>query len=265
MKNILKKAVPTILMMGILLSGCAKNSDVKTSGKASPTATVKPTTSSVSSSPKASASASASAATSASPASTSQTNNSNVDVSDGYKNLKPSNEDGALVGNIFIGTFSTAVEYKDITITRDGKKYLVDDFKDSAKSEKKWTQSAGTWEVANGVVTETETTIQDTRYVLNDFYSDNFTLELKGRKLDGLEGFYVGVGMKENNPFYRIVLGGWQNTKSVIDIYAGAAYDERTDFQIDPNIWYDIKIVVGTDKIECYLNGVLTLTANGIS
>lgn len=259
MKKLFLKTVPLMLALGIVLSGCAKSTNPKDSNKASPTSTTKASTAAVSTQ-KPSASATATVTPSTSPSTTGTAG----DI-DGYKNFKASNDEDPVAGGLFVGTFSTAVEYKDITITRDGKTYAIDDFKDSAKSAVKWTEGLGTWSATGGLLTQTDTTVQDCRYVLNDFYADNYTLELKGKKTDGLEGFYIGLGMKDEAIFYRVVLGGWQNTKSVLDINAGAAFEERTDLLIDSDVWYNIKVVVGTDKIECYINGVLSLSANGIT
>jgi len=255
MKRLFLKTIPVILVLGMVVSGCSKNANPKESNKASPLSTTKATTTAVSSSPKASAAATTIPV--ASPAAS-----STLGETDGYKNLKASVNENLLAGGIFLGTFSTAVEYKDVTITKDGKTYVVDDFKDNAKSLAKWTTEVGTWNATGGVLTQSDITIQDCRYGLNDFFADNYTLEFKGKKTDGAEGFYVGFGLKEGGTFCRLVLGGWGNTRNVIE--STLTLNEKSDFIIDTDIWYTIKLVVGIDSIDCYMNGELILSATEV-
>lgn len=258
MKNLFLKTIPIILVLGIMLSGCSKN-DPKQTNKTSPSSTTKAATAAVSSSPKSSASATATPVASVA---TSPAASSAIGETDGYKNLKASSDDSFLAGGLFFGTFSTAVEYKDVTITKDGKTYVVDDFKDNAKSSAKWTTEVGTWNAAGGLLTQSDITIQDCRYGLNDFFADNYTLEFKGKKTDGAEGFYVGFGLKDDGLFCRLVLGGWGNTRNVIE--SNGTLNEKSDFIIDTDVWYTIKLVVGIDSIDCYMNGELILSATEV-
>lgn len=159
-------------------------------------------------------------------------------------------------GGIGLGSYATQCEYKDIKITlADGqtKNVNVNDFQ----------HKRGEWAVDGDVIRQTSNEFL-TMAQLPDFSSDNYTVELKARKLDGLEGFFVYYGLDERgtNGFVANV-AGWNNqTTAIQPIRRGRTVDVlgRSKHQsVETDKWYDLKVVVTPMLVTLYVDGKETL------
>jgi alpha-L-arabinofuranosidase len=156
-------------------------------------------------------------------------------------------------GGVGLGSYATQCEYKDITITTaDGKvtKYQPSQF----------TAKKGEWKVEGDIIRQTSNG-QLTLAQLNGFNSDNFTLQLKARKLGGAEGFFIYYGLDERGSNgYGANIGGWNNrTTAVQPMRRGRVNDvlgSRKPQSVEENKWYDVRLVVTPLAATLYVDGV---------
>ena len=158
-------------------------------------------------------------------------------------------------GGIGFGTWVTQAEYKDVKITVGGQ-VVTPDF-DQFISEK------GDWTVQDGILSQSSIE-QNTKRFLKGFKGDNYTMELKARKISGNEGFVIYFAMdEEGRNGFAFNLGGWNNqTTAVQDVVRGSTSSmvgEGVPHSIKTNKWYDLKIVVEAEKAELFVDGKLII------
>lgn len=155
-------------------------------------------------------------------------------------------------GGIGLGSYATQCEYKDITITTaDGTTHRVNVNELQGKK--------GEWKVSGDIICQSSDE-QVTVAQLPQFSSDTYTLELKARKLDGKEGFFIYYGLDDNGRNgYAVNIGGWNNrTTAVQPMHRGRVNDtvSRSVRQtIDTNRWYDVKISVTPQAATLFVDG----------
>lgn len=161
-------------------------------------------------------------------------------------------------GQIGVGTWNTAAEFRDIKVTApDGKVLLQADFSQGAKDWQLLGKGAA-WKTQGGVLRQTAE-VKNLRALAGGFDWLDYTLTLQARKLSGAEGFLVlfRVNAGEDRSWWN--LGAWGNTGSAVEI------DETMDrkpIHIATDRWYDIKIVAHGKNVKCYLDGKLVHDIN---
>ncbi|MER5264177.1 alpha-L-arabinofuranosidase C-terminal domain-containing protein [Actinosynnema sp. NPDC002837] len=167
-------------------------------------------------------------------------------------------------GGIFLSTWNTAAAYDNVKVTSNanGETLFSDDFANGDQ----WNPVAGSWGVTNGQYVQSSTTTTDARSIIDDAYAKgwtNYTLELDAKKTAGAEGFLIGFGAKATNDFYWWNLGGWNNTRSVLQKASGGSAVEVKSVEghsVATNATYRVKVVVAGNTISLYLNGELQMT-----
>jgi len=155
-------------------------------------------------------------------------------------------------GGIGLGSYATQCEYKDITITTaDGKVQKV--------SASQFKPKKGEWIVEGDIIRQTSNE-QLTVAQLPDFSADSYTLQLKARKLSGMEGFFIYYGLDERGMNgYGANIGGWNNrTTAIQPMRRGRVNDvlgRRARQSVDENKWYDVKIDVTPMAVTLYVDG----------
>ncbi|NOV03637.1 LamG-like jellyroll fold domain-containing protein [Paenibacillus planticolens] len=174
------------------------------------------------------------------------------------KRNQPSSD---VTGSIVLGSWSTAVDYDNVKVTgADQTELFNNDFTNSSTLSQ-WNQFKGTWAITGGILKQTDASATDARVQLLQGQNwSNYTLELKARKVSGAEGFLIGFGSKDSNNYYWWNLGGFGNTKTVIEKAVNGTKTTISNTStklITANQWYDIKIVLEGSRIRCYLDGEL--------
>jgi alpha-L-arabinofuranosidase/beta-xylosidase len=167
-----------------------------------------------------------------------------------------------IAGGIILGSWNTGVEYDNVSVTsnKDNSTIFSDDF---STTKPEWQKNKGNWTVKDGKLVLTDL-LEDARTYINNDQWSNYTLSLKAKKTSGNEGFLIGVGAKDTNNFYWLNVGGWTNTRTVIEKATNGTKSvvSEADASHSGNVVtgkeYDIKIVVNGSKIDCYIDGVLT-------
>ncbi|MEE6274308.1 alpha-L-arabinofuranosidase C-terminal domain-containing protein [Georgenia sp. MJ206] len=166
-------------------------------------------------------------------------------------------------GGVFLSTWRTSAAYDNLVVTADdGEVLLSEDFSAGAAS---WTPVRGTWAVVDGQYRQTATSIEDARSLPAGAYEQdwtNYTVELEATKLGGAEGFLVGFAANGGQDFYWWNLGGWNNTRSVLERANGARQGEVAagpDVALTTGQTYDVRVEVDGRDIRLYLDDVLHL------
>ena len=166
-----------------------------------------------------------------------------------------------ITGGVLLGSWSTKVEYDNVKVTdnKTGKEIFTDDFDEDSSD---WNKINGNWNVKDGKLVIDEIK-DDCKIQSNNVDWSNYTLELTAKKNDGNEGFLVGFGAKDATNYYWLNIGGWGNTKTVIEKSVGGAKSTISEADavygtVKTGEEYKIKIVVDGNKISCYINDKLT-------
>ena len=174
---------------------------------------------------------------------------------------------GPLDGGVFLSTWATQAAYDDVVVTDNssGNVLFSESFDDAAAVAENWAPVAGSWAVQDGEYVQSGTA-NDARSVPTDGYDvdwSNYTLELDARKISGNEGFLVGFAAGGPNDYYWWNLGGWNNTRSVLQRADGGSAGEVAALEgqaLETGRDYQVKVVVDGRTIELYLDGELQLT-----
>jgi alpha-L-arabinofuranosidase len=164
----------------------------------------------------------------------------------------PPADPGAQSGAIGVGTWRTQAEFKDIKVTApDGQVLFTSDFSTNSDG---WKLSGGDWQVIGNALRQNSGN-ENVRALAGDKSWTDYSLTLKARKLGGNEGFLVLFHMNDDRTKNWWNIGGWGNTANGIEL--GNNIVTRTPGSIETNRWYDIRVDVRTNHIQCYLDGRL--------
>lgn len=152
-------------------------------------------------------------------------------------------------GAVGVGTWQTQAEFKDLLVTRNGEKLLVEDFADGTAG---WRLLGdGKWTTGNGVLRQ-EGLDENIRAVTGDPSWTDYTLSLKARKLAGNEGFLILFRVKNDGEKSWWNLGGWGNKRHALEM--GGIVGNEVEGSIETGRWYDIRIEMKGRGIKCFLD-----------
>lgn len=159
-----------------------------------------------------------------------------------------------ITARVGVATHNTAAEFKDVVISRGGEELFRSDFSTAAA----WTPEGrrGRWSVVDGAYR------QDQQAVAWSFIADaippqDFDVSLQARKLSGLEGFIIPLGIADGRRVQWNV-GGWGNTRHAVQA-ADAVVGESVRGTIETGRWYDIRIEVRDRTVRGYLDGEIVM------
>ena len=156
------------------------------------------------------------------------------------------------LGQVGVGTWNTAAEFKDMKVTApDGKVLFQSDLSNDSKGWQKL--GDGQWNVKDGALQETAEK-EFVRALAGSRNWTNYTFTLKARKISGREGFLIlfHINSDEGRNWWNI--GGWKNSTDGIEF--GETLDRKPS-HIETDRWYDIKLIINGGNVKCYLDGVL--------
>lgn len=174
-------------------------------------------------------------------------------------------KDDTLYGGIVVGSWGTHNEFKDISVeARDGEHFIMEEAAPTEDLSKLGFETlGGEWSInKEGVISQTSDMTGTVCYkAFHDM--NNYTLNLKARKLSGGEGFQIGVAAEDGQNYYRVNIGGWGNTTAKVQrIVNGVSAETGNvaeqsyvgDVHINDNEWYDVRVEVSDYEIKAYLN-----------
>jgi alpha-L-arabinofuranosidase len=170
-------------------------------------------------------------------------------------------------GAIGLGSWNTSVQYTNIMVTSNGVTLYQSDFLNAGTNG--WRVYNGTWSTNAGLYQQTAL-ITDCRSTTGNTNWANYTITLRARKVSGSEGFLILFDWQDDNNWIWWNIGGWGNTLDGIEQMFGGTKSlvgSQVAQTITANVWYDIRIVLTGQRIQCYLNSTLiqdvTNTASG--
>ena len=168
-------------------------------------------------------------------------------------------------GGVFLSTWLTQAAYDDVRVTDNASGEVL--FEDTFSDDSGWEAQRGDWAVTDGAYVQSDAGVEDARSVVAGAYDadwHDYTLEVTARKTGGDEGFLVGFGASASDDFYWWNVGGWGNTRSVLERADGARQGEVAAAEsftpLENGRDYRIKVVVEGRTVELYLDGELQLT-----
>ncbi|MES2646173.1 MAG: alpha-L-arabinofuranosidase C-terminal domain-containing protein [Bacteroidota bacterium] len=165
-------------------------------------------------------------------------------------------------GSIGMGTWDTQTEYKDVEIIENGVSVYKSDFINRGEE---WAKVRGKWNVRDSAFAQTAEGAQQFAMLKNKSFS-NYTLKIKGRKLSGYNAFIIPFAVKDSNSYMRAHIGSWLNACTVFEKVsngydvAGLTNQVKLSSPIETGKWYDIRLEIGNDKVEGFLNDSLVMT-----
>ena len=170
----------------------------------------------------------------------------------------PASTVAPIAGKIGLSTWATSARYDNVKVTgSDGIPLFSDDFSGTAAA---WTgNGTGSWSIKDGGYVQSSTTAQNTMVTAGNADWSNYTLSTKATKLAGSEGFLVSFGVKDTGNYFWWNLGGWNNTKSVVEkaVNGGKSNVIEKNTVIQTGHEYDIRIEVSGRTAKLYLDNVL--------
>ena len=164
-------------------------------------------------------------------------------------------------GGIGVSTYKTAAEFKEVRVTRAGATLMSSDL---AATDEGWrAESAGKWLITEGAYRQSDSNAVSTAFAGDRGWAD-YTLSLKARKLDGAEGFIIVVRNSGPGSQVQWNLGGWGNKQHGIQALSGgqARIVKQVPGTIETGRWYDIRIELKGERVDCYLDNQLVQTAD---
>ncbi|MDR3108411.1 MAG: hypothetical protein LBU65_01810 [Planctomycetaceae bacterium] len=158
-------------------------------------------------------------------------------------------------GSVGVGTWATQAEFKDAKVVKDDKT-LFETTLEKAPSDA--VKGTGDWQFMNGVLRQTSDK-DDCAYTFGDGGWHDYVFTVKAKKTGGKEGFMVYFYVKESGQWARVNLGGWQNKWSAMQFDGENLPESRSDFVVETNRWYDIRIEVKDNNAKCFVDGKLIL------
>ncbi|MFF3342643.1 alpha-L-arabinofuranosidase C-terminal domain-containing protein [Streptomyces flavidovirens] len=164
---------------------------------------------------------------------------------------------GPITGAVGLSTWATAAAYDDVSVTSaDGASRFADDF---SGDDSRWTRAAGTgsWSVKDGAYHQSDAAAENTLVTAGDPAWHDYDLKLKATKQSGKEGFLIAFGVKDTGNYYWWNLGGWGNTRSVVEKAVGGAKQTLIErgTTIESGRTYDVKVQVRGRQVTLFLDG----------
>ena len=169
-----------------------------------------------------------------------------------------------VMGKVGLASWNTRVEYDDLRVVDNATgEVLYENGFDSA-SLTGWTDGrSGDWFVRDGVMRQNSLSSTDNAFHVGDATWENYTLTVRARKLFGSEGFIIPFLVQDRLNYYHLNLGGWNNTYSAIEraVNGGKSLAGTSDFIVESNRWYDIRIEVTGNAMKCYVDDELIISS----
>ncbi len=164
------------------------------------------------------------------------------------------------MGNVGVGTWATQADFRNVKVTNDGATLYGDKL---AQDDTDWHLGQGTWQDANGTLSQTGTETDD-RAVVGDPKWTDYTYTLQARKTGGAEGFLILFQVQDTDNYVWWNVGGWGNSRSALERSVDGQKSQigpSSNVTVETGRWYDIKITVHGPDIQCFLDGKLVTEA----
>ncbi|RJK97785.1 alpha-L-arabinofuranosidase C-terminal domain-containing protein [Vallicoccus soli] len=179
----------------------------------------------------------------------------------------PSRASGAVVqpepitGSVGLSTWATAARYDDVTVTApDGSVLLADDFEDGEADGWRSLEGRGSWSVVDGAYEQSDAAAENTMVVSPAVGATDYDITVKATKTAGREGFLLGFGVEGTGDYYWWNIGGWGNTRSVVEKATGGAKETLVAHEGESVVTgqeYELQVQVRGTQVTLLQDGVV--------
>jgi hypothetical protein len=160
-------------------------------------------------------------------------------------------EPPAIAGAVGIGTWNNSAEFKDVRVEQEGKFLAASDFTNTSAG---WKTDDGDWTRVDGAFRQRASNPNGLIAYIGDETWSNYTVTLKARKVGSQgEGFLIAFGKKGADKYWWNV-GGYGNTQHDVE-FNQTILGRTVRAALEPDRWYDVKIVLTGRRIQCFLDG----------
>lgn len=172
-----------------------------------------------------------------------------------YNLTEPKADEAEAPQPVHVGfaTWATNSVFRNAQLIVDGKAVDIDDYA-------KWTTVHGDWSASADQLAQTGKQQPAIIACPVNIDADKYTFKAQAKKVSGIEGFMAMVGYKNPNNYLWFNVGGWGNTQNNVEESIDGnrvtlCRGER--FSVEPDRWYDLRVEVDGDSVNCYLDGNL--------
>ena len=159
-------------------------------------------------------------------------------------------------GKAGLATWQSHVSYKDFKVSHHGRVVYQSGFESPSD---RWIPESGDWRMKDGMVTQSDLNDRRLTY-LNHRDLEEYTLEVRAKKHTGTDGFNLIFGLQDPANYYIFNVGGWGNLQIAIEQITpdfSMMLNEPRPFTVRTGAWYDLKLVVGRNRLQGYVNDSL--------
>ena len=159
-------------------------------------------------------------------------------------------------GRVGVGTYETQAEFKDLSVTHDGKTLFAGVPEKGAAG---WVSHGGRWQNKGGALVQTAEG-REVWAASGDPAWTDYTYKVKARKTGGSEGFLILFHALGNDDLAWWNVGGWGNQQSGLEQRVGgekSSFGEPQDLKVETGRWYDLEIDVKGRQVRCSVDGKL--------
>lgn len=161
-------------------------------------------------------------------------------------------------GQIGIGTFGTAAEFRDLTVT-SGDQLLFD----AANMDDitKLAIEGGEWSLGDGTIRQ-QAARGNSRALIGDTRWGDCTIRLKVRKHDRRGGIRILSRCSPGGSHLEWIIGGGGNTDHTLMAHMASHSDtpnvvDQVQGSLDADQWHDVRVELEGTQVRCYLDGKL--------
>lgn len=169
--------------------------------------------------------------------------------------LQPRNSGTPLRDNYFgMATWATTADFDNVALTTlSGTPVYSDDF---TKVGNEWNPNGGTWEVADGVLRQTDAGNLGDLYVCYKRTGHEGILALDATKRSGAEGFLIAFSYIDNENYCWWNIGGWNNSQHAIEQCVNGVKSTLASAagSIVTGQTYRLKVMMEGEHVRCYID-----------
>ena len=156
-------------------------------------------------------------------------------------------------GKFGAGTWNTQAQFDDLTVS-DGDNLLFSE--DFSAGSSNWQVLSGSFNAAGGVYSQTANNEPALSIFNSAVDTDHYTFRIKAKKTGGYEGFLIPFAYQDQNNYYWLNIGGWNNTQHAVEKVSNGNKSVLVTSagRINSNQWYEIRLEARGETMECYLD-----------
>ncbi len=156
--------------------------------------------------------------------------------------------------HVGLATWNTQAEYRNATLTIDGKEIRLDDFD-------KWEKVNGAWSTKDGRYKQSSDEQPAMSVASMPISARKYSYKVEAMKHGGAEGFIALVNYLDPKHHLWYNVGGWGNVQSNVEQTIGGGKvqigQDGKRFHVENNRWYQLRVDVDGDSIRSYIDDKL--------